>query len=138
MTSDNERERESIKVLQECIDLQLKKSRDYQNPLSTVKQADHYPHGINTIFDMCHQKMTRVRSLLEAAEQSSDSPNFESIEDTFKDLVNYASFAVSYLRQRMEGQVPGRNMFNRPVPVEAAKQVANAYFSPVTGNPTSK
>src|SRR5665213_2418504 len=34
---------ESVKVLQECIDLQLKKSRDYQNPASTIKQADYYP-----------------------------------------------------------------------------------------------
>lgn len=131
-------ERESERVLQECIDLQRKKSQDYQNPMSTVKQADHYPHGVNTIFDMCHQKLTRVRSLLEAAEHGADAPNFESIEDTFKDLINYASFAVSFLRNKMEGQDQARNMFNRPLPKEAAKEAANSYFSPLTGNPTSK
>jgi hypothetical protein len=36
---------EAVNVLQECIDLQLKKSRDYQNPNSTVKQAQYYPNG---------------------------------------------------------------------------------------------
>lgn len=107
-------ERESIAVLSECIDLQRKKSADYQNPASTVKQADHYPHGINTIFDMCHQKLTRVRSLLEAADRGETGTNFESIEDSLKDLINYASFGVSYLREKMDGQTPDRDMFNRP------------------------
>lgn len=109
----SEMERESVKVLRECIDLQLRKSRDYQNPNSNVRQADHYLHGINTIYDMLHQKMLRARSLLEAGEQGTADPNFESIEDTFKDIVNYASFGVSYLRGKMDGQDPNRDMYNR-------------------------
>jgi hypothetical protein len=32
----------SILVLQECAELQSKKSEDYQNPNSQVKQAMHY------------------------------------------------------------------------------------------------
>ena len=40
--------KESIKVLQECAELQLKKSNDYQNPNSRIKQADYYPRGIET------------------------------------------------------------------------------------------
>lgn len=113
---DNEKERESVKVLRECIDLQIAKSKDYQNAASRVKQADHYLHGINTIFDMLHQKKLRALSLIEAAEANPDAKaNFESLEDTFKDIVNYASFAVSYLRGKMDGQDPENNMFNRKV-----------------------
>lgn len=106
--------RESVKVLEECITLQLAKSRDYQSDVSDVKQADHYLRGIDTIYDMIHQKMLRARSLMAVARENPDSqPNFESLEDTFKDIINYASFAVSYSRGRMDGQSESRDVFNR-------------------------
>ena len=41
--------KESIKVLQECAEIQDKKSRDYQNPNSRIKQADYYPRGVMSI-----------------------------------------------------------------------------------------
>lgn len=102
-------ERESVKVLQECIDLQNKKSQDYQNPNSNIVQAMHYRRGVDTIHDMIWQKLLRAQSLLE----SEGDPKFESLEDTYKDLINYASFAVSYIRGEMEGQDPNRDMFNK-------------------------
>jgi len=103
-------ERESVNVLQECIDLQLKKSQDYQNPNSNVVQAMHYRRGVDSIHDTMHGKMLRAQSLLE----SGSDANFESLEDTYKDLINYASFAISYIRGKMEGQDPKRDMFNKP------------------------
>lgn len=106
-------EKESIQALVECIDLQLQKSKDYQNPNSTVKQADYYPSGVKTIYETIWGKLLRVRSLLEAAAGGQDGPNFESIEDSFKDLINYSSFAVAYIRGEIEGQDPFRDMFNR-------------------------
>jgi hypothetical protein len=97
--------RESVRVLEECIDLQKRKSRDYQNDRSNVKQAMHYRRGVSTIHDMISQKLLRAQSLLEAYENGeSSTPNFESLEDTYKDLINYSSFAVSYIRGKMEGQ----------------------------------
>jgi hypothetical protein len=74
----------------------------------------HYRRGVSTIHDMISQKLLRAQSLLEPLENGDMSePNFESLEDTYKDLINYASFAVSYIRGKMEGQVPTRDMFNR-------------------------
>ena len=70
----------------------------------------HYRRGVDTIHDIILGKITRATSLLE----SGKDPNFESLEDTYKDMINYASFAVSYMRGKMEGQVSGRDMFNRP------------------------
>ena len=102
-------ERESVKVLQECIDLQIRKSQDYQNPNSNVVQAMHYRRGVDSIHDTMHGKMLRAQSLLE----SGSAANFESLEDTYKDLINYASFAVSYIRGKMEGQDPDRDYLNR-------------------------
>ena len=106
-------EKESVNVLQECIDLQLKKSRDYQNPNSTVRQADYYPNGIITIHDIMHAKMLRMKSVMEAMQSADYNPNFESLEDSAKDLINYTSFFVAYCRGKVDGQVEDRNAFNR-------------------------
>jgi len=109
-------ERESVKVLRECIELQLKKSRDYQNPNSNVVQAMHYRRGVDSIHDTMHGKMLRAQSILETLSADPNAKvNFESLEDTYMDLINYASFAVSYIRGTMEGQDPGRDIFNRKV-----------------------
>jgi hypothetical protein len=104
-------ERASIQVLNECAELQLKKSQDYQNPSSSVRQADYYPNGILTINDVVWAKMLRIKSLLEAG----GDPNFESLEDSYKDMINYASFAVAWIRKGVPGQDPSRDLFNRPV-----------------------
>jgi hypothetical protein len=107
-------EKESVVVLRECIELQLKKSRDYQNPNSSIKQTDYYPSGCLTIHEIMHAKMLRMRSVLEAmAHDPSYQQNFESLEDSAKDLINYASFFVSYARGKMEGQDLSRDFLNR-------------------------
>jgi len=107
-------ERESIKVLQECIDLQRRKSNDYQNPHSTIKQADYYPSGCATILDVMQAKVLRMRSVIEAMQHDPNySPNFESLDDSAKDLANYASFFVAYSRGKVDGQDPSRDFLNR-------------------------
>jgi hypothetical protein len=104
----------AMKVLDEAKELQARKGDDYQNPASRIKQADHYPRGVATIADMVHQKLTRIYSLLETFEgPGSNPPNFESIEDSAIDAINYLSFLVSYVRGQMDGQDPDRDMFNR-------------------------
>ena len=71
------KDRESVIVLQECIDLQIKKGQDYQSSQSNVVQAMHYRRGVDTIYDIMHGKMMRAASLLE----SGNAPNHESLED---------------------------------------------------------
>ena len=109
-------QKESIVVLQECAELQSKKSEDYQNPNSQVKQAMHYRRGVDTIHDIMIGKMMRATSLIE----SGNTPNHESLEDTYKDLINYASFAVSYIRGKMEGQDPSLDYLNKPKNVDTS------------------
>ena len=97
--------KESLKVLQECAELQTQKSQDYQNPNSRIKQADYYPRGIASILDIINAKTLRMFSVLEAMESDPDyEPNFESLEDSGKDLINYASFLVAYVRGGIPGQ----------------------------------
>jgi len=105
--------KESLKVLQECAELQARKSKDYQNEKSRIRQADHYPRGCATILDMVHQKITRMYSVMESMEYG-DEVNFESLEDSAIDAINYLSFFVSYSRGKMEGQDSNRDFVNRP------------------------
>jgi len=108
--------KESIKVLQECAELQDKKSRDYQNPNSRIKQSDYYPRGLASIMDIIHAKTLRLWSVLEAMENDPDyEPNFESVEDSFKDLINYASFGVAYSRGKIPGQDLSKDFLNRDI-----------------------
>ena len=116
------KERESIRVLQECAEIQLKKSKDYQNEASRIRQADYYPRGVATILDLIYAKTLRMQSVIEAMEKDpSYNPNFESIEDSAMDLINYASFVVSYCRGKMDGQDPKRDFLNRPVKIDGSK-----------------
>ncbi len=119
------KDRHSVEVLQECIELQRSKGRDYQNELSDVQQADYYLSGFRTIYEMSHQKMLRLRSVMETAERGGGSPKHESLEDSCKDLINYLSFAVSFLRGKMEGQDPERDWLNRELPVKAPESLFN-------------
>jgi hypothetical protein len=123
-------EKESLKVLQECADMQIKKSQDYQSDGSNVTQSMHYRRGVDTIHDVILGKVMRATSLLE----SGNSPNYESQEDTYKDLINYSSFAVSYIRGKMEGQSDGRDMFNKPI---KDKQTVTTFLGTVSTGETN-
>jgi hypothetical protein len=104
--------KESVKVLQECAELQMRKADDYQNENSAVTQAMYYPNGLLSILDMVNTKYLRLRSILEKI-RSGGEPNFEAVEDTLKDLINYSTFGVAWSR----GKVPGQgdvDLFNRP------------------------
>jgi len=105
--------KESLRVLKECAELQQRKSNDYQNEKSRIVQADHYPRGCATILDMAYQKIIRMYSVMETME-NDDTVNFESLEDSAIDAINYLSFFVSYSRGQMEGQNPNHDFLNRP------------------------
>jgi hypothetical protein len=106
--------KQSIIVLEECAELQLKKSNDYQNPHSRIRQADYYPRGAASILDIIQAKVLRMYSVIEAMESDPDYvPNFESIEDSGKDLINYSSFLVAWCRGGIDGQDTNRDFLNR-------------------------
>ena len=53
-------------------------------------------------------------SVIEAMENDPDyEQNFESIEDSCKDLINYASFIGAYARGGIDGQDPNKDFLNR-------------------------
>ena len=109
--------RESANILLEAAALQERKGKDYQNPLSRVRQADHYPRGVYTILDTINGKMLRMYSVLETME-AGGKVNFESVEDSAIDMINYASFLVAYMRGDIDGQEIGKDIFNRRISKE--------------------
>jgi hypothetical protein len=114
MLEDHTVTKESVKILEECAQIQKKKSNDYQNPHSRIRQADYYPRGVATILDIIYAKVLRMYSVIEAMENDpSYVPNFESFEDSCKDLINYSSFAAAYSRGKIEGQDPTKDFLNR-------------------------
>lgn len=122
-------ERYSVQVLRECIDLQNKKANDYQNPNSTIKQADYYPSGCLTILEIIHAKVLRMRSVMEAMQHDPNyKPNFESLEDSAKDLINYASFYVAYSRGKVDGQEADRDFLNRKNDTSKSYNLSDANF----------
>ena len=104
----------SLEVLKRAAEVQTKKSDDYQNPKSRIKQAMYYPRGCATILDTMAAKVLRMQSVMEAMElDPSYEPNFESLEDSCVDLINYASFIGAYCRGGIEGQDPKKDFLNR-------------------------
>ena len=109
--------RPSANILLEAAAIQEKKGQDYQNPLSRVRQSDHYPRGVYTILDTVNGKLLRMYSVLETME-AGGKVNFESVEDSALDAINYLSFIVAYMRGEIDGQAEGKDIFNRRVTKE--------------------
>lgn len=118
--------KDSLKILQKAAEIQNKKGNDYQNPNSRIRQAMYYPRGCATILDIMYAKILRMQSVLEAMENDPDyEPNFESLEDSCIDMINYASFFAAYMQGGMDGQEPNRDFLNRPKNVNTARPQDN-------------
>ena len=101
-------------ILQQAISLIEKKGNDYQNPNSSIKQADYFPRGCASILDMIHIKLLRMRSIIEAIQSSKEfEPNNESLKDSAIDLINYASFFAAYIDGDIDGQTNEKDLLNR-------------------------
>ena len=64
-----------------------------------------------------------MQSVLEAMENDEEyAPNFESIEDSAKDLINYSSFMISYMRHGIDGQSIDRDFLNRKITLDDTRK----------------
>lgn len=105
--------RPSANILLEAAEIQDLKGADYNNSVSRVQQADYYVHGVWSIMDTINGKYLRMVSVLETME-AGGKVNYESVEDSALDLINYTSFLAAYMRGQVPGQKPDRDIFNRP------------------------
>ena len=75
-------------IVTELYGLHRAKSDDYGD------EKDYFPFGAVSYVQMLHVKTKRLVTLVQ---EKDETPNFESIEDTVKDLTNYCIFFLDYL-----------------------------------------
>ena len=81
----------AIDILEEAAALKMQKSKDYQG--GKWSEADYFPFGHESYMHMLHTKYLRMRNVMEA-----ENTNFESLEDTLVDMINYSAMYVAAIR----------------------------------------
>ena len=84
-------------ILQEAADLKIKKSKDYQGGMWSEK--DYFPFEDQSYIHMMWTKMLRIRSVAE-----QEKTNFESLEDSLLDMINYSAMYIAFLRDKDSGE----------------------------------
>ncbi len=83
-----------------CQALMDRKGEDYGGG---IKQDDarieYHPLGEVSYYQMLHTKMKRIESMIKL-QQAGKEPNFESLQDSVADLINYASFFWAFLNDK--------------------------------------
>jgi hypothetical protein len=83
-------------ILTELRIIMIRKHQDY-GPFNIANA----PGGaMNGLLVRMHDKMARLENLYY---KNNDTPNYESIEDTFLDLANYAIIGLLVQRRQWEG-----------------------------------
>ena len=83
----------AIDIMKEAIALKERKSLDYQG--SQWTEADYFPFEDESYMHMIHTKYLRMRNIMH-----SEEVNFESLEDTLIDMINYAAMYAAFLKDR--------------------------------------
>jgi len=90
-------------IMNECLLILHKKHKDY-GPLNIA----HAPGGaMNGLTVRMYDKLARISHL---CSNKNDTPNYESIEDSLIDLVNYATIGILVQRGLWEG-IPLRSTY---------------------------
>lgn len=74
--------------------IRVKKAQDYNG--GVVNLEHYFPFGEKSYVQEIHKKSLRLVSL---ASQDGE-PNFEAVEDTLADMINYCSFYFEYLAEK--------------------------------------
>lgn len=86
-----------LQLIEPAIALVIKKGQDYNR--TSVRVHDYFPFGHKSYVQMIFLKAMRLRSLVE---NDAAKPNFDSIEDTIYDLLNYVAFYLERLEATRE------------------------------------
>ena len=81
-------------VYDELMSLLLKKHKDY----GPKNIADAPGGALNGLRVRMHDKLARVNNLVD----TGDTPQYESLEDSFKDMANYAIIGLLVLRDNWD------------------------------------
>lgn len=95
MENNKQFEKDVLNIYSELMELLLSKHKDYG-----PKNISDSPGGpINGLRVRMHDKLARINNLYA---KPDDEPQFEPLEDSFKDLANYAIIALLVLRDKWD------------------------------------
>lgn len=75
--------------------LYLKKSADYNSDSKHYTLSNYFPFGTASYAQMIHTKSMRILSVAEK-ELNQKTANFESLQDSALDMINYAMFLADH------------------------------------------
>lgn len=93
--------KEYDKVFDECRSIAVKKNNDYG--MESLRMF-----GGQGIFIRMHDKISRLNHLIK--QNNNQLVQDESIEDTLKDLINYANYMILIQRNKLEKNPPKRSI----------------------------
>ena len=85
----------ATQIMKDAIDLKERKSQDYQGGRWT--EEDYFPFGHQSYMHMIHTKYLRMRSVMD-----QETTNFESLEDTLIDMINYCAMYCAWLENNKD------------------------------------
>lgn len=89
-------------ALKHCQELMDKKAQDYSGGQGQDHaRRDYHPYGDISYLQMLHTKFRRIEATARL-KFDGEKPNFESLQDSVADLINYAAFYWSYLEQQKD------------------------------------
>ncbi|RYD57622.1 MAG: DUF1599 domain-containing protein [Sphingobacteriales bacterium] len=81
---------------EDIIEMLLKKNADYGSA--------SFDLGLNGNMVHLWDKVKRYRTLVEKQQCSNAKPNFESIEDTLRDIIGYALIGLTIIKNSSDGE----------------------------------
>ena len=91
------KEIDALQILEDAAELKRLKSQDYQGGLWS--EEDYFPFGHESYMHMIHTKYMRMRSVMD-----QDEPNFESLDDTLIDMINYCAMYAAFIKKQRLAQ----------------------------------
>lgn len=86
-------------ALRFCQELMDQKAHDYSGGRTQdFARRDYHPYGDISYMQMLHTKWMRVQAMFKLKADGGE-PNFESLQDSVTDLINYAAFYWAYLEE---------------------------------------
>jgi len=80
-------------LIEPAVAIVAKKHQDYNN--ESLGLESYFPLGHQSYAQMLHVKCQRIVGLV----KEGNKPNFESVNDTVLDLINYAVFYLDFLKK---------------------------------------